>query len=508
MIHVDHLPIDDDGPFRVTALGTPTPQGPATIYVAVDVEDVGEFLGTLARKGAVGLTVLLGVFACTLWLVVGRTIGSVEAIRRRAELITGRRLNQRVPEPTTHDEIFRLARTLNDMLGRLEESAKRQERFVADAAHELRTPLTTLRTQLETAMMRSDPDPDPRLLPELWSEAVRMGSLVDQLLLLARSDAGTLPFLDHPVDLDDVLRDVLTSTPTGAISVRARRVEPVQVRGNAALLEQVVRNLVENAVRHAAGAVDLSLTSDGSTAVVTVDDDGPGIAPEDRAEVFHRFVRLDDSRDRSRGGVGLGLAIVAEIVRMHSGSVEVTESPAGGARFTVRFRAGRRRAEDDTSPRRVAHALSTGHPRVRCGGEPLTLAALGTRRPRGRLARRRRAGSAVDVAADEGLDLGAAEVVGHLHGWGLHQVGGGGQDGAADAAVEGDLGGADGVDDDAGAVGGVPDLELVLEVEGDVAEGAALEADVGPFAVVEPGDVVGGADVDVAGAEVVGRCWR
>ena len=128
------------------------------------------------------------------------------------------------------------------------------------------------------------------------------------------------------------------------------------MRGNAALLEQVVRNLVENAVRHAAGAVDLSLTSDGSTAVVTVDDDGPGIAPADRAEVFHRFVRLDDSRDRSRGGVGLGLAIVAEIVRIHSGSVEVTESPAGGARFTVRLPAGRRRAEDDTSPRRVAHA--------------------------------------------------------------------------------------------------------------------------------------------------------
>ncbi len=349
VVPVDHLPIDDDGPFRVTALGTRTPQGHATVYVAVDVEDIGEFLATLARKGAVGLTVLLAVFALALWLVLGRTMGSVEAIRRRAELITGRRLNQRVPEPATRDEIFRLARTLNDMLDRLEGSAKRQERFVADAAHELRTPLTTLRTRLETAMLRNDPDPDPALLPQLWSEAVRMGSLVDQLLLLARSDAGTLPFLDHPVDLDDVLRDVLTSTPTGALTVRTRRLEPVQVRGNAALLEQVVRNLVENAVRHAMSGVDLWLTSDGTTAVVTVDDDGPGIAPADRAEVFHRFVRLDDSRDRSRGGVGLGLAIVAEIVRIHSGSVEVAESPAGGARFTVRLPAGRRRAEDGPS---------------------------------------------------------------------------------------------------------------------------------------------------------------
>jgi signal transduction histidine kinase len=350
---VDYLPIDDDGPYRVAAVGTTTPQGPATVYVAVDVEDIGEFLATLARKGAVGLTVLLVVFACALWLVVGRTIGSVEAIRRRAELITGRRLDERVPEPTTRDEIFRLARTLNDMLGRLERSAKRQERFVADAAHELRTPLTTLRTRLETGMLRNGGDPDPGLLSELWSQTVRMGSLVDQLLLLARSDAGTLPFLDQPVDLEDVLHDVLRSTPTGRISVRTVHVEPVQVRGNAALLEQVVRNLVENAVRHAASEIDLSSRSDGTTAVITVDDDGPGIPPADRADVFHRFVRLDDSRDRSRGGVGLGLAIVAEIVRIHSGSVQVTDSPAGGARFTVRLPAERRRAEHPASPERV-----------------------------------------------------------------------------------------------------------------------------------------------------------
>jgi signal transduction histidine kinase len=351
---VDYLPIDDDGPYRVAAVGTATPRGDATVYVAVDVEDIGEFLATLARKGAVGMMVLLAVFACALWLVVGRTIGSVEAIRRRAELITGRRLDERVPEPTPHDEIFRLARTLNDMLSRLERSAKRQERFVADAAHELRTPLTTLRTRLETAMLRSGGDPDPGLLSELWSQTVRMGSLVDQLLLLARSDAGTLPYLDQPVDLDDVLHDVLTSTPTGGVSVRARHVEPVQVRGNAALLEQVVRNLVENAVRHATSAVDLASSSDGTTAVVTVDDDGPGIAPTDRADVFHRFVRLDNSRDRSLGGVGLGLDIVAEMVLFHYGSVQVSDSPSGGAWFSVRLPTRRQRAEHAApTPQRV-----------------------------------------------------------------------------------------------------------------------------------------------------------
>ena len=331
------LPLDDEGPFRVTALGAHSPDGDVTVFVAVDVGDVRDVLGALASKGIIGLSVLLAVFAFVLWLVVGRTMRSVEAIRRRAELITGQRLNQRVPEPPTRDEIYRLARTLNDMLERLEVSATRQERFVADAAHELRTPLATLRARLETALLRGDGEADPLLLPELWDQTVRMGSLVDHLLLLARSDAGTLRAEARPVDLDDVLRDVVSSTQTGGVRLRTECAEPVQVTGEAALLEQVMRNLVENAVRHAAGRVDVTLTSDATSAVLTVDDDGPGIPPAERAEVFRRFVRLDDSRDRAQGGVGLGLAIVSEIVRVHRGEVEAAESPYGGARLIVRL---------------------------------------------------------------------------------------------------------------------------------------------------------------------------
>ena len=331
------LPIDDAGPFRVTALGARTPHGNVTVLVAVDVGDVDDVLATLASKGIIGLSVLLVIFAFVLWLVVGRTMRSVEAIRRRAELITAQRLNQRVPEPPTRDEIHRLARTLNDMLARLEASAKQQERFVADAAHELRTPLATLRARLETALLRSDDEAGSQLLEELWGETVRLGSLVDHLLLLARSDAGTLRAHARPVDLDDVLGDVLSSTQAGGVVLRTQGVEPVQVTGDAALLEQVLRNLVENAVRHAVSTVDVSLSSDVGTAVLTVDDDGPGIPESERAEVFQRFVRLDHSRDRKQGGVGLGLAIVAEIVRVHSGSVDVSESPAGGARLTVRL---------------------------------------------------------------------------------------------------------------------------------------------------------------------------
>ena len=190
VVGLARLPIDDEGPFRVTSLGARTPHGDVTVLVAVDVGDIHEVLEAMASKGAFGLVVLLAVFAFVLWLVVGRTMRSVEAIRQRAERITASRLNQRVPEPPTRDEIYRLARTLNDMLARLENSARRQERFVADAAHELRTPLATLRTRLETAFLRGDDEAASPLLQELWGETVRMGSLVDHLLLLARSDAS------------------------------------------------------------------------------------------------------------------------------------------------------------------------------------------------------------------------------------------------------------------------------------------------------------------------------
>jgi signal transduction histidine kinase len=264
----------------------------------------------------------------------------VDAISRRAELITGQRLEQRVPEPRAHDEIRRLARTINDMLTRLELSARRQDRFVADAAHELRTPLATLRLRLETALARGKPDADEDLLPDLLAETLRLSSLVEQLLLLARSDAGRLTVQAAPVDLDDVVTDVVRANQDRKIAVREREVQPVQVLGEPALLEQVVRNLVDNAVRHARNQVDVSLTTDAANAVITVDDDGPGIPTDARSEVFERFVRLDDSRGRASGGVGLGLAIVDEIVKLHSGTVQVTDSPASGARLRVSIPAG------------------------------------------------------------------------------------------------------------------------------------------------------------------------
>jgi signal transduction histidine kinase len=336
VVEVARLPHTEGGPFRVTALGTATPQGPATVIVAVDVEAIHDAVTAFVREGLVALVLLTLAVAAVSWLVIGRTLAPVDAISRRAGQITGRRLDQRVPEPRTHDEIRRLARTINAMLSRLEESARRQERFVADAAHELRTPLATLRLRLETALDRPHPA-DADLLPDLLGETLRLGSLVEQLLLLARSDSGRLAPQVEPVDLDEVVTSVVASTQDLKVTVRETEVQPVQVLGEPALLEQVVRNLVENAARHAKSQVDVSLTVDAANAVITVDDDGPGIPADARTGVFERFVRLDDARNRDQGGVGLGLAIVDEIVTLHSGSVQVTESPAAGARLQVRL---------------------------------------------------------------------------------------------------------------------------------------------------------------------------
>ncbi len=336
VVQVDRLPIDDDGPFRVTAVGTRTPQGDATVFVAIAIDDIDEAVSALIRIGALGLALMVVVVGGVFWVVISRALAPVDAIRQRAELITSQHLDQRVPEPLAEDQIGRLARTINDMLARLQSSALKQERFVADAAHEMRTPLATLRARLE-ATSGGPGGSDEELVTDLLRETMRLTALVDSLLLLARSDAGTVRAGVRPVDLDDVVRDVVSSFDSGDVTLRAVAIEPAQVVGQAALLEQVLRNLVENAVRHARAAVDVSLGTVGTMAVLTVDDDGPGIPPWAREDAFRRFVRLDGARDRTRGGVGLGLAIVAEIVRVHSGSAEIDDSPTGGARLRVRL---------------------------------------------------------------------------------------------------------------------------------------------------------------------------
>ena len=339
---VGSLPITDDedeGGFLVAATSAATPDGLITVYVASSLEDLQETLAEATGLGLRAIPVLVLVLAGGIWLLVGRTLAPVDAIRAEADAITGSGLHRRVPEHVRQDEIGRLARTLNRMLARLEDAAERQRRFVADAAHELRTPVASLRTSLETA--RSSPrqiDWD-ELSGDILADTIRMQQLTEQLLLLARVDAGRLTERMQAVDLDDiVIHAVARRQPEPDVDLQVAQIEPLQITGEPILLEQVVRNLIDNATAHATSRIQVALRQDQDAAVLTVDDDGPGIPANQRRAVFERFTRLDLARARSRtGGAGLGLAIVADIVAVHGGTVEATDSPLGGARFTIRL---------------------------------------------------------------------------------------------------------------------------------------------------------------------------
>jgi signal transduction histidine kinase len=331
---VPRLPLVGTGPYRVAAQGVDTPSGPMTVFVAVSIAHLDHTMAVAARIGAIGVAVLVVVLATVTWLAIGRSLAPVEGIRARAEAITGQNLDRRVPVPDQLDEIGRLARTVNQMLGRLERSAARQRRFVADAAHELRSPIASLRVQLETAR---DTERTAGREGDMLYETTRMEGLVDQLVVLARADADTSWLRLETVDLDDLIDSAVTSlAPRDGLVIDTSAVEPVQLCGDPRLLEQVVRNLVHNALGHARGTVRVSTSAAGDDlAVLVVDDDGQGVPEDRRDDIFERFVRLDVSRDRDHGGVGLGLAIVAEIVRAHGGRVHVGDSPSGGARFVV-----------------------------------------------------------------------------------------------------------------------------------------------------------------------------
>lgn len=328
---------DESGAFIVAVLVTDTPQGEATVYAGRSLEDVNDAVAAAAGVAAVGLPIVVVVLAAAMWLVVGRTLDPVERIRAEAEALGGSELHRRVPEPARDDEIGRLARTLNAMLARLEASFEQQRRFVADAAHELRTPVANLRTQLEIALETGSEEDWQRRSLVLLDDTLRMQRLIEQLLLLARLDAGGT-VARRPVDLDDVVRGVAGRLENSRdVPLDLDRVRPVQISGDPTLVEQLVVNVVENALRHADRMVRVTTTPNGRGAIFQVEDDGLGIPTDRHRDVLTRFTRLQDARDRDSGGLGLGLAIAADIARAHAGDIEVARSELGGASIRVRF---------------------------------------------------------------------------------------------------------------------------------------------------------------------------
>jgi len=330
-----------DEDFVAVAAGADTPAGPVTVIAARTLVDVFESTQIVTRLLVVGLPVLLVLLAFLTWKLVGRALAPVEAIRSEVDGISAAELHRRVPVPPGSDEIARLAATMNRMLHRLERARDSQRRFVSDASHELRSPVASIRQHAEVALAHPERTTMTELAETVLAEDLRVQRLVDDLLLLARVDEHTLQLRRRPVDLDDLVFDEArhlretTSLRIGTAAVSAGRVD-----GDATVLRRLLRNLADNAARHARGQVSFALTEQAGHVVLTVEDDGPGIPVAERARMFERFVRLADHRARGDGGSGLGLAIVAALVRAHGGSVAIESSGLGGTQVSVTLPGG------------------------------------------------------------------------------------------------------------------------------------------------------------------------
>jgi signal transduction histidine kinase len=341
-VTTSQLPIGESSQtFRIIAEPVALTEGPGWVYVATSLTQVNGAVGRLVILLVTGLPVLLLLIAAVIWLTVGRALRPVEQIRKRAAAIGAAELQRRVPVPGSRDEVARLATTMNEMLGRLEAGALRQRRFVGDASHELRSPLTALLAQIDVALAYPEPVRQGRVLARVRQQAERMTELIDDLLFLAGADEGELKRSAERVDLDElVIAEARRLRAVGNVDIELTGPDAAAVVGSAGDLTRVLHNLGDNALAHASTTVTLGLRCEADTAVLTVTDDGPGIAPSDRVRVFERFTRLDEGRSRQAGGgTGLGLSITQQIVRAHGGQITVEERPDGrsGAVFVVRI---------------------------------------------------------------------------------------------------------------------------------------------------------------------------
>jgi len=286
-----------EGIFLSVTKETVTPDGQArTVVVERGLDDVAEAQSAVRHALWIGVPAVLLVVALVTWWIAGVTLGPVRAAHER------------------------------------------QRRFVSDAAHELRSPVASIRQHAEVAGAHPASTDVRELATTVSDESIRLQAIVEDLLLLARLDEGALLVAPDDIDLDDVvLAEAGRLRGETTLAIDTSGVGAGRIRGDGRYLERLVRNLGENAVRHARGRVAFALAERDGHVTLAVDDDGPGIPFEERERVFERFVRLDEGRGRASGGTGLGLAIVREIARAHDGDVVLGSSPLGGLRAEATF---------------------------------------------------------------------------------------------------------------------------------------------------------------------------
>jgi signal transduction histidine kinase len=323
--------IEDEGPYLLVARGYQVSTGRGTVLVASSIDAAATAVNALRPLLWIGWPVTLAAVGATVWFLTGWALRPVEAMSEEADEISAAALDRRLPVPRADDEIRHLATTLNQMLGRIEAAAVRQRQFVSDASHELKTPIATIRTMVEVAAGDPAFDDWDGMLAGLQRENARMDGLVADLLALARYDEGAPMAVLADVDLDQVLGRVSERIAGAfpAVTVDSSGIGAARVRGDEGALERLFTNLGANAARHATARVALACGVENGWVVARVTDDGPGIPAADRGRVFERFVRLDEARDRPRGGTGLGLAVARAIARTHGGDVRVVDTDRG-----------------------------------------------------------------------------------------------------------------------------------------------------------------------------------
>lgn len=338
---VENAPDDNETEnYRVWALNVATATGRDTVYVGTSLEAVPEASRTLRRTLLVGVPVTVLLIALCTWFIIGRAFRPVEAIRSRVAGITDRALDRRVPVPPARDEVGRLAVTMNKMLDRLEVAQQRQRDFVADASHELQSPVAAIRAQIEVALAHPDRADWSSYGKDILADCEQIELLLRDLLFLAREQEGVLPLRREPLDLDDIVLEEAARTRSGTgVCVDTSQVSAGPATGSRDELRRVVRNLLENAVRHAGGSVRLTVSTMDGVTRLDVEDDGPGVAPAERDRVFDRFYRGDASRARQTGGTGLGLSIARTIAERHGGSLDMVDSDLG-AHFVLMLPSG------------------------------------------------------------------------------------------------------------------------------------------------------------------------
>ncbi|MEM9202072.1 MAG: ATP-binding protein [Actinomycetota bacterium] len=306
----------------------------ADFVIFTDASDAQRGLTRVRTLVWVGLPLLVLFGGLLAWLLTGRALRPVHAITTQVGAISTSNLHERVPQPSTGDEVAELAATMNSMLDRLEIDDRRLRQFVSDASHELRSPVAVLRSEAEVAKRAPDATSIDELADGVLIESARLQRIVEDLLVLARGEERQMSGLVD-VDVDDIVLD--EAGRRRALPVDTRSVSAGRVLGSPDAVRRIITHLLDNAARHGTSRIEIGVVTDDNGVRLWVDDDGPGVPDADRGRIFERFARLDDARTRDQGGAGLGLAVVAESVRVMRGQVTIETAPLGGARFVVRW---------------------------------------------------------------------------------------------------------------------------------------------------------------------------